>query len=287
MNSPVTVLGLGAMGAALAEAFLAAGHPTTVWNRTASRAEPLVAAGAARAETPSEAVLASPLVVVCVRDYAAASDLLAPLVDDLAGRTVVNLTSATPEQAREQAAWAEGAGVRYLDGAILVPTPLVGTPDALVLYSGPRELFDEHRATLAAIGGEADFLGVDEGLAAVYDLAMLDLFFVGMTGFLHAAALAGADGVAAKTFLPYARRITGVLAGTLDGLARDVDAGSYPGDEDTVEMELAAMEHIVHTSKARGVRPELPELVRGLLADAVADGHGKDGFSRVVEALRS
>ena len=48
---------------------------------------------------------------------------------------------------------------------------MVGTPDALVLYSGPRELFDEHRPALAALGGEADHLGVDEGLAAVYDLA--------------------------------------------------------------------------------------------------------------------
>ena len=116
---------------------------------------------------------------------------------------------------------------------------------------------------------------------------MLDVFFTGMTGFLHAAALVGADGIAAKTFLPYARRITDVLAGTLEGLARDVDAGSHPGDEDTVEMELAAMEHIVHTAKARGVRPELPELVRSLLAETVAAGHGKDGFSRVVDALRA
>lgn len=40
MRAKVTVLGLGPMGAALASAFLAAGHPTTVWNRTPAERVP-------------------------------------------------------------------------------------------------------------------------------------------------------------------------------------------------------------------------------------------------------
>src|ERR1044072_8092422 len=53
--APVTVLGLGPMGQALAGAFLAQGHPTTVWNRTAARAGGLVARGATRADTGAAA----------------------------------------------------------------------------------------------------------------------------------------------------------------------------------------------------------------------------------------
>ncbi|MER5418487.1 NAD(P)-binding domain-containing protein [Streptosporangium roseum] len=40
------MIGLGPMGRAMAAAFLAAGHPTTVWNRTAGRADELLASGA-------------------------------------------------------------------------------------------------------------------------------------------------------------------------------------------------------------------------------------------------
>ena len=80
-QQPVTVLGLGLMGRALAEAFLRAGHPTTVWNRTPGQADQLVARGAVRAGTPREAVEASRLVVVCVSTYDVARDLLAPLGD--------------------------------------------------------------------------------------------------------------------------------------------------------------------------------------------------------------
>ncbi|WP_262986041.1 NAD(P)-binding domain-containing protein, partial [Streptomyces sp. CBMA123] len=53
-RTPVAVLGLGLMGTALADAFLSAGHPTTVWNRTAARADGPAARGAHRAATPAE-----------------------------------------------------------------------------------------------------------------------------------------------------------------------------------------------------------------------------------------
>lgn len=52
-RTPVTVLGLGAMGNALTTALLRAGHSATVWNRTAGKADRLVAQGATRAESPA------------------------------------------------------------------------------------------------------------------------------------------------------------------------------------------------------------------------------------------
>jgi len=282
----VTVLGLGAMGTALARAFLGAGHPTTVWNRTPARADDLVARGATRADSVAAAATASPVVVICVLDHAAVRDLLDPVGEQLAGRAVVNLTSSTPEDARETGRWARDRRVDYLDGAIMVPTPLVGKSEALLLYSGSQGVYDTHRETLTSLGGRTEFLGADPGLASLYDLGMLDLFFASMAGFLHAAALVGSDGVSAEVFLPYAEQIVAILPETLRGLARDVDASRYPGDEDNIDMEMAALDHIVHFSEARGVDPALPEVVRQLARRAIARGHGGDGFSRVVEELR-
>ncbi|WP_211262629.1 NAD(P)-dependent oxidoreductase [Nitriliruptor alkaliphilus] len=283
---PVTVIGLGAMGHTLARTFLAAGHPTTVWNRTASRADDLVADGATLADSVSAAVTAGPLIVVCVLDNDTTLSLLDPLGDELAGRAVVNLTSTTPEDARAFHTWATSRGVDHLDGAIMVPTPVVGTDDTLVLYSGAREVFDTHHATLASLGGTADYLGTDPGRAGLFDLGMLDVFFAGMTAFLHATAMVGADGIAPTTFLPYARTIVSVLDEVLPGLAAEVEAGSYPGDADNIAMELAAMEHVVRVSEARGIDTTLPEVTRRLLATAVEQGHGRDTFSRIVEQLR-
>src|SRR6478752_4263154 len=60
-KTPVTVIGLGAMGSALASALVRAGHPTTVWNRT-----PRTVEGARIASSVAEAAAASPLTLVCV-----------------------------------------------------------------------------------------------------------------------------------------------------------------------------------------------------------------------------
>ncbi len=283
--APVTVLGLGAMGSALARAFLATGHPTTVWNRSPARAHPLADAGASLAPDIGAAIRSSPLVVVCLLDHTAVRHTLRA-VDGLAGRTVVNLTSSTPEDARTVAGQIVAAGGRYVDGAVMVPTPLVGTPDAFVLYSGDADAFDEHRATLASLGGELELLGADPGRAAVLDLGMLDVFFAGMTSFLHAAALVGADGMPAAGFLPYARRVLGLLDATFAELARDVDAGEHPGDADNLAMEMVFLDHIVDTSRTRGIDTTVPGASRALAASAVASGYGKDGYSRVVDVLR-
>ncbi|HEX6336403.1 MAG TPA: NAD(P)-binding domain-containing protein [Jiangellaceae bacterium] len=283
----VTVLGLGAMGRALARAFLTAGHPTTVWNRTSGRADDLVASGAVAAADAEAAVSASRLVVVCVADNDAVRAVLDPVRGALRGRVLVNLTSTTPEQARLTADWAAEHGIEYLDGAIMVPTSMIGDAAALVLYSGSRPAFDRYQASLAAIAGDGDYLGPDAGLASVYDVGMLDIFFTGMTGFLHAAALVGADGISAGAFLPYAQRIGALVQQTMVELAADVDQRRYPGDQDNLEMELAAIEHIVEASAARGIATALPRLVQSAVEDAIARGHAQDGFSSVVEALRA
>ena len=52
-------IGLGLMGRPMSLNLLKAGHSVTVWNRTASRASELVAAGAKLAKTPREAAAAA------------------------------------------------------------------------------------------------------------------------------------------------------------------------------------------------------------------------------------
>ncbi|NEE10160.1 NAD(P)-dependent oxidoreductase, partial [Streptomyces sp. SID7499] len=198
-DNPVTVIGLGPMGLALAEAFLKNGHPTTVWNRTPEKARDLVARGARLAASAAEAVAAGPLTVVCLKDYATLYEVLDPTGGGPAGRTLVNLNSGTPKEARAAASWAAERGVAYLDGAVMVPPPLVGDPGSVFLHSGPREIFEAHRATLESLG-DPHYLGSDPGLAVLHNAALLGLMYATMNGFLHATALVGSAGVPAADF---------------------------------------------------------------------------------------
>ncbi|MDT0447565.1 NAD(P)-dependent oxidoreductase [Streptomyces hesseae] len=289
MGTKVTVLGLGAMGATLAGAFTAAGHRTTVWNRTAGRAAALMERGAVEAPSAAQAVAASPLVVICVSAYDAVHDVVGPLAAGLTGSTLVNLTSGSPPQARETAAWAERHGIAYLEGALMSTPSGIGDPDFLQLYSGPRAAFDKHRETLAALGHPVH-LGTDPALPSVYDSALLGLLWSTLTGWLHGVALIGAEGpgggVTATEFTDVVNHWMKSVGAFMNTYAPQIDAGRYPGGEFPLTLHLSMMDLLAHASELRGVEPGLPDLLRELTGRAVAAGHGDDSYARLVEFVR-
>src|SRR5690349_4911286 len=118
MSIGITLIGIGNMGAALANAFLKAGIKVTAWNRSANRANVklVVDNGAQYKADVTSAISPSDVIVICVLDYAAVYELLKPLdaVIVLGGKTVINLTNGTPKQARELDSWFRKRGVtRY------------------------------------------------------------------------------------------------------------------------------------------------------------------------------
>ncbi|MBT2524818.1 NAD(P)-dependent oxidoreductase [Streptomyces sp. ISL-99] len=283
---PVAVLGLGAMGRALAGAFLDAGHPTTVWNRSEGKGEDLLARGAVLAPTAEAAVRSAELTVVCVVDYDASQAILEPLADALAGRVLVNLTSDSPERARTAAAWADEHGIAYLDGAVMVPTPLVGGADALILFAGARPAFEKYETTLKALAGQAAYLGEDHARAAVYDLSMLDFFYASMSGLVHAFALAREDNVAATALAPYLDSITAILPAIASGMATAIDAGDYDGQQANLGMMTASVDHLLHMSRDRGLDTGQLEAIKAVADRAIAKGHGADDWASTIEVLK-
>ncbi|MCT7351133.1 NAD(P)-binding domain-containing protein [Streptomyces sp. 15-116A] len=281
---PVTILGLGNMGTALAAALLDRGHPVTVWNRSPQKAAPMTDRGARLATTPAEAISASPLVIPCVLDYDALYGLLDGATDSLTGRAVVNLTSGSPEQAHEALAWFRSHGAGYLDGAIMTTPPGVGNPEVMLLYSGPRDVFDAHRHTLAALGDPV-YLDADPALASLHDAALLGLMWATMTGWLHGAALLGTEKVPATAFTPVAMRWLSTVSNFLTRYAEQVDTGRYPGDDATVDVQIAAIDHLLHASAARGLNTALPGLLKSHMERARAAGHGADSFASVISVL--
>ncbi len=285
--SAVTVLGLGPMGRALATAFLDAGLRTTVWNRTPGRDTDLVARGAVPASSAEEAVAAAPLTVVCVVNYDASDAVLRQdaVTAALKGRTVVNLSADTPARARDTAEWADRHGVRYLDGAIMTPTPTIGTADAVFLHSGPEELYREHQPVLAALGGTHTHLGEDAGRAAAYDIALLDIFWTAMAGYVHALAVARAEGVTGAELAPFAHGIAAILPPLFTEFAADTDAGTYSGELNPITSGASTMAHVVHASEAHGIDASLMRVIEGQARRVIARGHGADGYTRVADVI--
>jgi len=280
----VTFLGAGEMGAALAGAALAAGYRTTVWNRSPGRTDALVAGGATAAGTAADAVAAADVVVVCLLDHASVHEVLDPVASALTGRHVVNLTTTTPDGARELAWWASGAGVGYLDGGVMATPQMIGSAASTVFYSGSGEVFDRHRDLLER-WGSAEYFGADAGIASLQDLALLAAMYTMFAGFFHGAAMVGAAGVSATEFAARAVPWLQALAPSVAEYADIIDRKDYSaaGQQSLVFSDLT---DIVDATRDQGISTELVGAVQKLIRRQIDAGHGGDGFARVIESIR-
>ncbi|MFI1934777.1 NAD(P)-dependent oxidoreductase [Streptomyces sp. NPDC020330] len=288
MNSAqnsVTVIGLGPMGRAMATALLDRGYAITVWNRTASRADDLVARGAVLAQSPADAVAANEVVIISLTDHAAVQAVLEPAAWALGGRVLLNLTSATPGEARAGARWAAGHGAVQLTGGVSSSPSGIGQPDSYTFYSGPREAFDRHRPVLEALTGRVDHQGEDPGLAALHYQIGMVMFWTSLLSYWQAIALARANGLTAADILPGAAETANSLSETFAFYTERIDDGMHLGDVDRLAMGLASAEHVLHTNADAGVDTVLPAAVVDLFRRGVEAGRGADSCSALVELM--
>ncbi len=283
----VTVIGLGPMGQAMANAFLDKGHPVTVWNRTASKADELVAKGAVRAGTVDEALAANELVVLSLIDYDAMHTILASAsATALQRRVLVNLGSDTPQKVRDAATWVTERGAQFLAGAVLVPPSGVGSSESSAFYSGSREVFETYQETLTVLTG-TDYRGADPGLAAVYYQIGMEIFWSTMVGYVHAMAVADANGISAQDYLPYATMAMSLIPSMFAFYAPRIDAGHYPGDVESLAMSVATVEHMVRTTQDAGIDATLPTAFLDVLRRGIADGYANESFTSVIKLFKN
>lgn len=275
------VLGLGEMGHAIAAAFVAGGHPTTVWNRTPGKAP----TGVVEASTVADAVAGGGLIVVSVKGNEVARELLSS-AGDLRGRSVLNLTDGTSDEARAVADWAASAGVEYLHGQIMTIAPGIGHPEAVIFYGGSSSVHNGHAAALSLLGGRGTLISADPGAPTLFGMAVHDTMWGLLNGFLHAAALLTDAGFSMSDFLAQASPSMSALLGHLPSLASEVDSGSFALEFGALQHHLPSVNDLVRESSARGINSEFPVYTQRLVASAIDSGHANDSYSRLIDHFR-
>ena len=273
------------MGRALTTALIDGGHATTVWNRSPGKTRPLVARGGIAAGSLAAAVSASPLTVACLLDHASVHEVLDPIASSLHGKALINLTTTTPREARELADWAAHHRIDYLDGGIMAVPDMIGGPGSAIFYSGSAAVFEEHRALLDR-WGEGSYFGPDAGLASLYDMAILTGMYVMFAGFMHGAAMVAPEGVSATDFAARATPFLAAMTGAFARFASIIDAADYAG-EGQQSLEFSDLSKFVTATIEQGVSAEVLQPVHDMIRRQIAAGHGKEGFARIFEELRS
>lgn len=286
MQRKITVLGAGRMGSALTLAFLERGHTVTVWNRTASKCAPLAAKGARVASSVEDAVSGADIVVGNVSDYATTTTILHPsaVARALSGKVLVQLATGSPRQARELAAWAREHRIVYLDGAIMATPDFIGQAGCTLVYSGEPGLYEANKDTLAALGGNALYVGADIGHANAVDAALLIVLWGALLGTWQAAALCEAEGFPLEALGGALGGIMPVLDGTLKDSIHRIAQRRFAADETTmasVDICHASARLIHEMSQQHGLHLGLTTALDGLFQRARDAGHAQDDIAAV------
>ena len=161
MNIPrIAVIGLGPMGHPIAATLLDAGLTPLVWNRTASRADDLVAAGAIRAERPADA--AAPVILSVLPDVAPLRELLDASTRQAwgaAGARLVVLSTTGPEQVIELADELAADGIAVVDAPMSGGVAGAAAGTLSLMVGGAREDVAAVLEVLEVIGGTVEHLG--------------------------------------------------------------------------------------------------------------------------------
>jgi len=271
------------MGRAIAARLLGAGHEVTVWNRTPGRGDELVAAGAAHADSPAEAVSDREVVITMVTDGSALEDVLfrpdgaAEAIPNDA--TLIEMSTVGPTAL---ASVAERLSVPVLDAPVLGSVPSVEAGRLVIFVGGDRDVFDRH-ADLLALLGTPMYLGAS-GSGAMLKLVNNAAGIVALVAVGELLALTDRAGLELDVVLD------SLAAGPLASMIERWRARLTGGDQGSYfRLALARKDLALAFAEADLLGTELtvPEAAAARCDEAIDAGLGDEDFGAVVGFVRS
>lgn len=285
----VCVLGLGQMGSAIAERLIDAGHTVHVWNRSAGRADALVARGATELEESADAWSVADVCITMLADSDALAEVsLAPegglaRDEDARGKTLIDMSTVSPEISAEVAEAAARSGIKYVRAPVSGNPGVVRAGNLAIVASGTDADISDAEPVLRDIGPNVYRAGDGEA-ARIVKLA-LNLMVAGTAELLaECVALAEAHGVDRAILLE-------IVAGSAVGspfvkykvaplLAEDYTATF------TTRLMRKDLDLALTSATAGGLPLPVTTVVRQLLQSAVDTGLGDLDFMALLIRLQ-
>lgn len=284
----ITVIGLGSMGGAITRALLQKGFRVTVWNRSDVKAEPFVKEGAILAPTAAAAVSTSTVSIVCVSDYKTSYEILdtEEVRAALPGRILMQLSTGSPQQARDNEEWARKHGADYLDGAIAASPIQMGCPEATIFTSGSLIAFNQSEPFLKALAGNVPYYGKQVSAASSIDLAFLSYLFGSYIGFFHAARILESDGLRVDDFGSMINHISPMIGQVLKYESEMIQTEAYEHPQSSLHMSMVTVELLMEQAREAGMNNEFPVFAQGLFKKAIDAGYGEQEVAALIKIMR-
>ncbi len=282
----VAVIGTGLMGSALAEILLQSGHEVVVYNRTASKLDPLLALGAVAAATPGDAIAGAEATFVVLTDAACIEQVLLDpaTVPALAGSRLINVATISPDEVEALGRRIAGHGGDLAELTVLAYPDHVRARTGHYIIGCAEPLADFWQSIIAPLGLSAHRIGV-LGDAARGDLAFAATFVFNITAAAFTAALATKLKVPHQVIL---QQLTGNPAIAVTGAAEllpQMFSGQYQESLASIDTVAMALDMALPQARKLGIPTKILDGFHELYAEASRRGLGSKDVASVYDVL--
>ncbi len=289
MPERVGFVGLGIMGQGMARNLLNAGFPLVVWNRTASRMDALVDAGAEAAASPADLAARSDIVVVCVSDT---PDVEAVVLGEQGvlqgaqpGALLIDCSTISPKATRALAAALHEKGVAMLDAPVSGGSEGAARGTLSIMVGGPADQFARARPVFEAMGKAITHVGSEPGAGQLVKLVNQVLVVGNCLAMCEALLFAQAGGAdLQKTFDAISQGAAGSWMFSNRGpqiMQRDWRPGF------TIDLQQKDLRLVLEAAEEIGVPLLGTSLIASLYRTLQARGLGSEGNHALVKALEA
>ncbi|MFI5267552.1 MAG: NAD(P)-dependent oxidoreductase [Chloroflexota bacterium] len=270
-------LGTGIMGAPMAANLLRAGFDVTVWNRTPSKTEPLVSAGAHSARVLEREVHDAEAVHLCLKNPPAVEEVLfggGVLHAMHSGQVLVDHGTTGLALTRRIAQVCSERGIQFLDAPISGGVEGALAATLAIMAGGEQPVFERVRPALEAMGKTVRYVGPSgsgQALKLANQLLVIVQQFAAAEAFAFARK-AGVDGQVFGEIISNAWGRSFMLERSLPGFV----AGDHAPGRASLNGLLKDGRLIAECATELGQPSPVFDAAKALLTEAVDRGFGEE-----------
>ncbi len=285
MPQTVEFIGLGAMGAPMAERVLKAGFPMcTTFHRRREPADALAALGNTVVDSPAEVARRTDIVITIVPADAELRAVVESIAGDLApGKILIDMTTATAATLLDLEQRLTPRGVRILDAPVSGGTAGAVAGTLTIMVGGEAALLEECRPLLSAMGTRIIHVGpvgqgkvvkiVNQAMAAIHMLAIGEAFALGVR--------CGADPATLYSVIKESSGYSRMMDSRLPGFLL---AGSFqPGFK--LDLMKKDVNLALDSARAQSIPLMLTSVAGQVFSAASTAGKGNADFSAAAQFL--
>jgi 3-hydroxyisobutyrate dehydrogenase-like beta-hydroxyacid dehydrogenase len=273
MSEKIAFLGLGNLGTPIAESLINAGYELTVWNRTSSKAEPLVKLGATVVEDPLEAITPGGIVFSVLADDAAVEEIFSmELVEKLGkGGIHVSMSTISPETSRQLSQIHDWYGASYVAAPIFARPEAVKAGVGNICVSGKAEAREIVKPIVQTfVKGVYDF-GDDPGAANVVKLAGNFMIAASLEMMAEAFTMAEKNGISRQSIYEMLTQ-TLFAAPIFQNYGKIVAQHAYEPVAFRLALGLKDIKLTLQTASDVNVPMPMADLIKNRFVSALAKG---------------